>query len=316
MSSSAFDEISAKVNNWGRWGSDDVKGTLNLIDRAARLRAAAAVVEGDAISMSLPLSAAEGIQLGFIKGRVNPRIEMSRINVPEEMAPDGPSFSEDVVSFSMQCATHIDGLAHVSFNGQLYNGYDAGEIDADGSARLVVHHLGPIVTRGILLDVARARGEDILPAGHGISIEDLEAAVELAGIRPEPGDAVCVRTGQMRHLALGLALDDPGRDLVAYTWPAPGLTMATAVWLREHDVSLAAIDTMTMEVFPGESDEDFLPVHLLHLREMGLTQGQNWVLDELAAAAAADGRYSFLLDASPLRFTGAVGSAITPVAVR
>lgn len=316
MSSRLFDEIAQQVNNWGRWGPDDVLGTVNLIDPAARRRAAAAIVDGTAFSLSLPLSAAEGIQLGFIKGRVNPSIAMSRINTPEEMAPHGPAFSEDVVTFSMQCATHIDGLAHVSFDGLLYNGYDATEIDADGATRLGIHRLGPLVTRGILLDVARARQEDILPAGHPISVEDLEAAVELAGIRPVAGDAVCIRTGQMRHLALDRALHNPGRDLVAYTWPAPGLTMETARWLREHDVSLAATDTMTMEVFPGESEEDFLPVHLLHLREMGLTQGQNWVLDELATAAALDGRYCFLLDASPLRFTGAVGSAVTPVAVR
>lgn len=316
MSSTQFAEIAAKVNNWGRWGTDDTIGTLNLIDRDARRRAARSVVDGDAFSLSLPLSAAEGIQLGFIKGRVNPSIEMSRINVPEEMAPTGPSFSEDIVTFSMQCATHIDGLAHVSADGLLYNGFDAAEIGPDGSDRLGIHHLGPVLTRGILLDVARARSEELLPAGHPISVEDLEAAVELAGVRPMAGDAVCIRTGQMRHLALDGALDDPRRDLVAYTWPAPGLTMVTAGWLSDHDVSLAAIDTMTMEVFPGENEEDFLPVHLLHLREMGLTQGQNWVLDELAAAAAADGRYDFLLDATPLRFTGAVGSAVTPVALR
>ena len=92
--------------------------------------------------------------------------------------------------------------------------------------------------------------------------------------------------------------------------------MATSRWFRDHEVALVAIDTMTFEVYPCESDEDFLPVHVLNLVEMGMTQGQNWNLDQLAAAVAVDGRSTFLLDATPLNFTGAVGSALNPVALR
>lgn len=316
MSSAAFDAMAARVRNWGRWGTDDVLGTLNLIDEAARLRGAASVVSGEALSLSLPLSAAEGIQLGFIKGRTNPTMTMTRINEAEAMAPDGPAFNEDLVTFSMQGATHIDGLAHVSVDGHLYNGYRADEIDEHGSARLGIHHLGAVVTRGVLLDLARARGEAMLPAGHQISVEDLEAAVAHAGLRPVAGDAVVIRTGHMQHLAPGRPLDDPDRDLVAYSWPSPGLTIATAGWFHDHDVALVATDTMVFEAYPCENEEDFLPVHALHLVEMGMTQGQNWMLEELADAAAADGRHAFLLDATPLRFTGAVGSALTPVALR
>ena len=316
MSSAAFDAMAARVRNWGRWGDDDVRGTLNLIDAAARLRAVASVVTGEALSLSLPLSAADGIQMGFINGRQNPSLTMTRINVAEDMAPDGPRFSEDLVTFSMQCATHLDGLAHVSIDGHLYNGYRSDEIDELGSARLGIHLLGPVITRGVLLDVARARGVDRLPGEHQIGVEDLEAAIEHGGVRPEPGDAVLIRTGHMQHLALDRPVDDPTRDLLAYSWPSPGLTIATAGWFHDHDVALVATDTMVFEAYPCENTEDFLPVHVLHLVEMGMTQGQNWMLEDLARAAAADGRPTFLLDASPLRFTGAVGSAVTPVALR
>ena len=316
MSSPAFDAMAARVRNWGRWGDDDVLGTLNLIDEAARRRAVAAVVSAEAFSLSLPLSAAEGIQMGFIKGRTNPSMTMTRINAPEAMAPDGPCFNEDIVELSMQAATHLDGLAHVSVDGHLYNGYPADEIDELGSARLGIHHLGAVVTRGVLLDLAAARGEDLLPAGHQISVEDLERAVDHAGVRPEAGDAVLIRTGHMRHLAPGRPVDDPARDVLAYSWPSPGLTIATAGWFHDHDTALVATDTMVFEAYPCENEEDFLPVHVLHLVEMGMTQGQNWMLEDLARAAAADGRHTFLLDASPLRFTGAVGSALTPIALR
>ena len=92
--------------------------------------------------------------------------------------------------------------------------------------------------------------------------------------------------------------------------------MQSAPWLRQHDVAAVATDTLTFEVFPGERDDVFLPVHMLHLVDMGLTQGQNCVLDELAADCADDGVYEFLLEASPQPFTNAVGSPVNPVAVK
>jgi kynurenine formamidase len=132
---------------------------------------------------------------------------------------------------------------------------------------------------------------------------------------------VLVRTGQMVHLALPGRPHPgdgkpPARDLIAYTWPTPGLTMATAEWFRAHDVAAVATDTLPLEVFPGEDEDIYLPVHLLHLVEMGMTQGQNWVLDELADACADDGEYAFLLDATPLPFTNGLGSPLNPVAVK
>jgi kynurenine formamidase len=103
---------------------------------------------------------------------------------------------------------------------------------------------------------------------------------------------------------------------MAYSMDSPGLTMATAEWFHDHDVAAVAIDTLPLEVYPCEDPALFLPVHLLHLVEMGMTQGQNWFLDELADACAADGRYEFLLDATPLPFTNALGSPVAPVALR
>ncbi len=119
-----------------------------------------------------------------------------------------------------------------------------------------------------------------------------------------------VRTGQMLHL------QPDRRDLVAYTWPSPGLTIETAEWFHAHDVAAVATDTFVFEVYPCQYEDAYLPVHVLHLVEMGLTQGQNWVLDPLAEACAADGRYTFLLDATPLPLTAGLGSPLHPVALR
>jgi kynurenine formamidase len=306
-----FTDTAARVRNWGRWGPDDEIGTLNLIDEAARRRGAASVVSGKTFALGLPLSEAEGIQLGFVEGRVNPTRTMVQVNQPVNAdQPDWVCFSEDVVSLATQCATHWDALAHSSYGGVIYNGYPASSVTAEGAARCGIHRLGAVVSRGVLLDVARALGRDVLDPGYPISPADLDAARELAQTEIEPGDIVLVRTGQMVHLA------PERRDLVAYTWPSPGLTIETAEWFHRNDVAAVATDTLVFEVYPSQHEDAYLPVHLLHLVEMGLTQGQNWVLDALAEDCAADGRYTFLLDATPLPLTQGLGTPLNPVALK
>ncbi len=322
---SAFTDLARRVSNWGRWGADDQLGTLNFIDAAARLRGVAAVHDGNAFPLGLPMSEAEGIQMGFIEGRVNPTRSMICVNNPLSPDPEWIASSEDVVTFAMQCATHWDGLAHVSYGagpdgGKLYNGYPASSVTEAGTTKLGIHLIGSLVSRGLLLDVARAKGLEVLDGGYPITPDDLDAACELGKLTVEPGDVLLVRTGQAAHLALpgrpGLAGAPPKRDLIAYTWPTPGLTLATTEWFHAKDVAAVATDTMVLEVYPCEDKNLYLPVHLIHLVEMGMTQGQNWFLDELADACAADGRYEFLLDATPLPFTNGLGSPVNPVALR
>jgi kynurenine formamidase len=309
--SAAFAEVAGQVRNWGRWGPDDEIGTLNLIDDTARRRGAASVVSGQAVALGLPLSEAEGIQLGFVEGRVNPTRTMAHVNQPEGPDPEFVAFSEDVFTMATQAATHWDALAHCSHAGHIYNGYPASTVTMEaGATRCGIHRAGAVVSRGVLLDVARALGRDVLEPGYPIAPADLDAACDLARVDLEPGDIVLVRTGQMVHL------EPERRDLVAYTWPSPGLTVETAPWFHAHDVAAVATDTLVFEVFPCQYEEAYLPVHVLHLVEMGLTQGQNWVLDPLSDACAADGRFTFLLDATPLPLIAGLGSPLQPVALR
>ena len=320
-----FTTMANRVSNWGRWGPDDQIGTLNLIDEAARLRGVASVVHGAPFPLGIPMSEAEGIQMGFIEGRVNPTHTMVTVNVPQSDDAGWVAFSEDTVAFAVQCATHWDGLAHASYGpapngGRLYNGFPASSITEDGASLLGIQQIRTLISRGLLLDVARAKGLELLDPGYAITPDDLDAACELGDLTVEPGDVLLIRTGQAAHLALsgrpGIGGRPPVRNLIAYTWPTPGLTVATAGWFHDHDVAAVATDTMVLEVYPCESDDLFLPVHLLHLVEMGMTQGQNWFLDDLADACASDGRYSFLLDATPLPLTAALGSPVNPIALR
>jgi kynurenine formamidase len=306
----AFSDVAARVRNWGRWGPEDEIGTMNFVDEAARRRGVDAVRSYTPFALGLPLSADEGIQAGFVEGRINPSVSVVQTNNPLSPDPEWICASEDVVTLATQCATHWDALAHVSYGGIIYNGFPASSVSANGAARCGIHKLTTVVSRGVLLDVARALGRDVLEPGYPISPDDLDAACRLAKLDIAPGDILLVRTGQMVHLRA------PQRDLVAYTWPSPGLTIETAEWFHARDVAAVATDTLPFEVFPCQHEDAYLPVHLLHLVEMGMTQGQNWVLDPLAEACAADGSYTFLLDATPLPLTAGLGTPLNPVALK
>lgn len=305
-----FHELAAKVRNWGRWGPDDEIGTVNLIDSDAITRGVACARHGRAFSLAYPLMA-DGIQLGFIPGRVNPQLALHDVNKPLTDDPDAACDNDDHVTLGLQAATHWDALGHVSYGGHLYNGFPASSVTEAGTTRCGIDKIHSLVSRGVLLDVARARGVERLDAGYAITAEDLDAASELGRLTVAPGDVVLVRTGQMRWLT-----HDAPPDKLRYSYPAPGLSLDTVLWFRAHDVAAVATDTLVFEVFPWEDPALTMPVHLLHLVDMGMTQGQNWVLEDLAADCAEDGVYDFLLEASPQPFAGAVGSPVNPIAVK
>jgi kynurenine formamidase len=302
-----FHELASRVNNWGRFGADDERGTLNFLTPDTARVAAALVRDGRALTLGLPLHL-DGPQTGAIPGRVNPIRTMLAINQPLTGDPTQFCTSDDIVTMGLQAGTHWDALAHASYDNRLYNGHRADSISAAGAASCGIDKTGPIVGRGVLLDVARAKGLGRLPGGYAIVPEDLEAAEELGKVRVGRGDIVLVRTGQMQLLDAG--------DKVGYGVPSPGPSLATVPWFFEREVAAVATDNLTFEVFPSEHPDLLLPVHLLHLVEMGLTQGQNFDLEHLAEDCASDGRYAFFLDATPQPFVGGLGTPVNPLVLK
>jgi kynurenine formamidase len=302
-----FHELARRVNNWGRWGDDDERGTLNLITDDVVRRAAACIKTGKRFELGLPLGP-NGPQAGLVPGRINPQHLMIALATPSGSDPEGIRSSDDVYYLPTQAATHWDSLAHVSYGGRMWNGFDAASVDVTGARRAGIDKTGPVAGRGVLLDVAAALGVERLEPGYTITAQDLDVAEDLAGTTVRAGDIVLVRTGQLQVLHAG--------DRVGYGFPSPGLSLQTVPWFHEHDVAAVAIDNLTLEVVPSEREDAFLPVHLLHLVEMGLLQGQNWNLEALAADCADDGVYEFFLAATPDRFSRGLGSPVNPVAVK
>jgi len=301
--------LAQRVSNWGRWGPGDQRGTLNLITPDAVRRGAAAVRTGDAFSLAIPFDRTGPQWEGNgMPHRVNPELRTDAVNVAFTGDPADFTTTDDSFRMGSQAATHLDALAHVGYEGKLWNDTPDSVVTDAGAAQLGIEHDGPIATRGVLVDIARLKGVDHFEENYAISGDDLEAAVTKGGVNVEPGDALLVRTGHMHHLRNG--------DRVKYSMPAPGLSTKSIEWIRDHDVALVATDTITFEVYPCEDPAVFMPVHMIQLRDMGLAQGQNFRLDDLAAACATDGRIDFLLVATPLPLTGAAGAPVAPTAIR
>lgn len=299
--------LAAEVSNWGRWGDDDERGTQNLMDASAALRGIAAVRDGRTVSLAIALDQTSP-QQGGAPNRIAPLRTMHSINQTYTGVDGDAAFNDDTVVMSMAAGTHIDALAHVSYEGKLYNGFDADSVTASGGAtRCGADKLDPIVTRGVLLDLPSVLGVQRLERGYAITEADMDAAVELAGVSIEPGDALLVRTGHLQWFHEG--------DTHAYNHDSPGLSTQTIRWLHRHDAGAVFTDTYIFEVWPPESWGILMPVHMLHLRDMGLVQGQNWDFEELASVCAEVGRRSFLLTAHPEPFTGGCSTPARPVAV-
>ncbi len=300
-------QLAERLSNWGRWGADDQRGTLNFITPDAVKRGVAAVKRGDAFSLSIPMND-DGPQTGGIPGRINPQHTMFMCNVSFTGDPSDFCTSDDSVEFGVQAATHWDALAHVGYDGLLYNGVSFDAVTDAGASKLGIEHFGPIVSRGVLLDIAQVHGVDFFDDNYAITGSDLDAAASYASVKVMPGDIVMVRTGQMHWLRQG--------DKVRYSTPTPGIGVGALEWFHDREVAAVATDTLVFEVWPGEDAGALLPVHMIDLRDMGLVQGQLWTLDALAADCARDGVYECLLTATPLPITGAVGGAVAPTAVK
>lgn len=304
-----FDELAAKIDNRGRWGPDDERGTLNLVTPEVVVKASRSVVSGEAFPLAMGLSL-DGPQTGLgVPGRINPVRTMLGVNVPIGKGEHAAAWSDDVVYTPVQAATHWDALSHVSHRGFMYNGIPADAIDASGATRLAMEAAGPIMSRGVLLDVARYEGVDRLPPGFAVTRDVLAAVEQAQGSPVEEGDIVLVRTGQARRYLEGDRDGYRNRPVPALDWDAP-------LFFHERGVAAAATDNMSFELLPSSVPEVVLPVHVLCLVRMGMVQGQNFVLEGLGEACAVDRRYTFQLSAMPEPFLRSTGGMVHPVALR
>lgn len=210
------------------------------------------------------------------------------------------SYSGDVVLFYTHTGTHIDSLNHFGRRGQVYDGVTAAEhLGSRHWTRLGADSIEPIVARGLLLDIAASLNVETLPPSYGITVEDCQAALERQRVGIDEGDVVLLRTGQMR-----LWPDH------SYLERFPGITMETADWLAEQGVVAVGADNGSVEQVPSTDSSNWLPVHTHLLADAGIYLIEQLFLEELAR----DEVYECCFIGAPIKFRGATGSPVRPIA--
>lgn len=280
-------------NNWGRWGPDDERGTLNLITDEVVRGAVACVRSGRAVT------------LGALVGRDGPVFpgRDRTVHVARYLAGGLTGYADDLLALNTHSSTHLDALSHNFLDGKMYNGVPVAQaVSSAGVTRNAVSNVGAIVTRGILLDIARFRGVDTLDRGDAIGRDELDACAAAQGVAPRTGDVCLVRTGWMTLFAGDRARFDSGE---------PGLAVDVAGWFHEHGLVALGADNGAVDVLPGEPGVRPFGLHPRIINQQGGYLLEYLDLAELAAA----GRYEFLFVAAPLRVAGGSGSPVNPVAI-
>lgn len=304
-----FRAIGKRLSNWGRWDTEearDERGTTNLLTPERIVQAAGCISEGKVFDLGIPFGQ-DGPQPGG--GRINPVLLFSETGAGQNF-PGAFHYADDYVFMPLQSASQWDGLAHVYYDDQLYNGFPAAGVTPHGADHCAIDSQAKGITgRGVLLDIARYKDVDWLEQGVVITPEDLDGAAERQGVQPRPGDVIAVRTGWRRKF-----LSDG--DAASFMAGEPGLGLACCEWLATHEAAAVCSDNWAIEVLPGELEDELLPVHMVLIRDMGMTLGEILDFEELSADCAADGRYDFFFCAPPIKFRRAVGSPINPLAIK
>jgi len=293
-----IDRLMTELSNWGRWGKDDQLGTMNLITPEKRRQAYSLVKEGVTVSLARPVekTAAADNPQPFIQ-----EMTLTGLNNPSQFASDTYT-----VSYHGHAHTHMDSLGHMFYNGKMYNGVLQETITAKGASKLAVLNLqNGVVTRGILVDIARLKGVPYLEAGTAIYPEDLDAWEKQSGVGVGPGDAVIIRTGRWaRRTAKG------PWDVGALS---AGLHASCAAWLKKRDIAILGSDDGS-DVAPSQIEGVTHPIHQTMLIAAGIHILDCCDLEALGTACENRKRTAFLLTIAPLAVPNGTGSPVNPIA--
>jgi hypothetical protein len=293
-------------NNWGRWGTDDAKGAINLIDEAKRRQAAECVRSGRIVSLSLPLPVTPSSQ--------NPHPAqhfMSRV----ERGEGGAALDFLGVRAHGLQTTHIDALCHVWDVDGMWNGRRPDDEIGFSGARFggIEAWADGIVTRGVLFDVPRFRGVPYVTVDEPVHGSELEAIAVGQGVDVGPGDALVVFSGRENYERAegpwgGVPIDGNPTGLIH---ERPGLHASCLKYIRDTDASVLVWDMM--DLTPNGFGLPWA-VHAA-IWAFGVALVDNASLKPLAEACHDEGRCEFLLSLAPLHLIGGTGSPVNPVAV-
>ncbi|MSR15750.1 MAG: cyclase family protein [Gammaproteobacteria bacterium] len=284
-----------------KWGKDDQLGAFNMNGPAQTLEAAKLIKTGKTYRL--------GIESNAQTPAYPPRNLHVIVLVPNQL--DGKTlgsnhmtFADDIINGWVGVGTQIDGLGHAGVDQLYYNGVHGNDfIRPDGLTKYGTEGFPPIVTRGILIDLAMCMVKERLDGGLAYNQTEIEACAAKEGIEIKKGDVVLFNTGW---------LDLIGKDNALFMKTEPGLGVTGAEFLASKEVMAVGADTWGLEVLPSENKDELFHVHQILLAKNGV-----YILEYINThELAADKAYEFMFVLGPARLTGAVQMIINPIAIR
>jgi kynurenine formamidase len=283
------------------YGPEDEIGAANKLSPELALKAAGLVTEGKVYSL--------GITLDKNTPAYPPRSMSVAILQPQQAGIRGlghtmTTYNDDIFMGWLGIGSQIDGLGHIGVDHVYYNGFKGPEFTVgDGLTKLGIEKVPPMVTRGVMLDMAAYYGEDMLSEGKAYTREDIMGAAEKQGVEIQEGDVVLFHSGWMKLLDT-----DPARFGAA----EPGLGKTGAEYLIEKGVIAVGGDTWGLEAVPFEEGVGIFEIH-----QMLLTHNGIYILENMnTGPLAADGVGEFMFVLGHAKIAGAVQMIINPVAIR
>lgn len=292
------------------WGLDDEIGRLNLITPESRAAILSRIKGGKAYDLATDYY----IGMPSWQAAGDPHYQFWMTHTPRGTEVDDPmgvgkemnatrSYTGTAFSMYSHTGTHIDALNHFGIHGKIWNGFKADEHLGDrGWKRTGIEKFPPLIARGVMIDIAAAKGVDMLSDGYRITREDIKDALARQNTTLQEGDIVLIRTGRMK------LFNNPQ----AYMASPPGMGLDAARYLiEEGGAMVVGADNLSFEAFPSEVSDDYVPLHTYLLAQQGAPIIELIALDELSQ----DKVYEFAFIGGPLKIRGGDAAPLRPVAL-
>ncbi|PXX54859.1 Kynurenine formamidase [Pseudomonas sp. NFPP07] len=292
------------------WGPKDEIGRLNLITEQSR----AAIMARVSGSQAYDLAVEYFVGMPSWQAAGDPPYQMWMTHTPHGNVIADPmqvgepmnrhvSYTGSAVSMYAHMGTHIDALNHFGLDGKIWNGFRADQHLGDRGWNVTgAEKLPPIVARGVLIDVAAAKGVDMLADNYRVTRADLQQALKAQQVSLEKGDVVLIRTGRMRDY----------EKAQAYMANPPGMSLDAAKFLvEEGGAMVVGADNLSFETFPSEVEGNYLPLHTYLLAMQGAPILELVNLEGLSR----DRVYQFAFIGASLKLRGADAAPIRPIAL-
>ena len=302
-------------SNWGKWGPDDEVGSLNYLGPEQVIAAAKLVTSGKTFTLQRLIGDPKGdpVWPGRTPAERTQILDESNWDGDDGPAyPGGLHYADDKISAFLQGSTQYDGLGHVWFGGQIWNGYDA-RTTIGGLEKASVEPLAQrgIVGRAVLLDMARFRGKDNLDPAETFTHEDLLACAAAQGVTISKRDILIIRTNFIK-----LFFDLGDKFYEGFCEPGLVYSPELVQWFQDMEIPNLVTDTIANEVTFDPNNGVALVLHNALMRNLGVTLTEIADLELLAADCAEDGKYEFLYVAAPLKVAKGSGSPVNPVVIK